>query len=886
LRREPHPGRRRPLRRAFRPDPAADIDDELAFHLEMRAAELEARGLPPAAAREQALARFGNLTTARAECLHIARKKERRMARSEYLVDFLQDLRFGVRSLRRRPGFALVAILTLALGIGANSAVFTVLDAVLLQPLPYRDAERLVRVYHTNPAEAIDDGKFSPPDFDDIEPVAAHFEALGTFLAGVGQIGVNLQGETTPARLDAAYVSEGFFSTLGVGARAGRTFQPVDLVPGQDRSVILSSRLWEGRFGSDPEVVGRVVGIDGEPHTVLGIMPSRFAFPAPEVDVWLPLSRIGEDDIPRLRGLRWLEVVGKLRPGVEVAAARAQLDAVLGRLATAHPETNEGWTEARLEPLLDSMVGEVRPALLMLGGAVAIVLLIACANLANLLLARGSNRLRELAIRSALGAERRRLVRQLFTESAVLAGLGGIAGLALGLGGLRVLRGLALEQLPRAHDLSLDLRVVAFTFAAALASALMFGLAPALRSSGAASAAAVRSGSKGASERLGGVRAGLVVAETALAVILLVGAGLLLRSLWALTETDPGFRSENVLTARLSFHGEQPPAVRAQRQARILARLAEVPGAVAVGASKTLPLHGGGEPYGFSLPARPDEEIRPAAGGLIVSPGYFRALDIPVLAGREYTLGDTEPDAAYGILVNRTLARQLWPEGEAVGQTVRFLGTEMSVFGVVGDVRVRGLAAAPEPALYISSHLTVRSAMSVFVRTAGDPAALAPAVRAAIAEVEPELPIAELAPLTELVSRTVVQPRFFATLLAIFSTVALALALVGLYGVLSFAVAQRTREIGIRLALGAERSRVVGMILGRTARLTGLGIAIGIAGALAAGRLIAGQLHGVAASDPPTLAAVAAVIGAGALLAAWVPARRAAAVEPAASMRE
>ena len=881
--RDPSTPRRRPLRRYFRPDPAVEVDDELAFHLEMRAAELEARGVPAAAARERALARFGDVTSTRAECLDIARRKERRMARSEYLVDFLQDLRFGLRGLRRRPGFAAVAILTLALGIGANSAVFTVLDAVLLRPLPYPDADRLVRVHHVDREEWVLDGKFSPPDFEDVAPGADRFASLAAYFSEPGQSGVNLRGDGEPVRLLSAHVAAEFFPTLGIGARLGRTFQPADLVPGKDRSLVISSRLWESRFGGDEGAVGRKVTVDGEPFTVVGVMPSHFAFPAADVDVWLPLSLIGEDDIPRMRGLRWMQVVGRLGPGVSPQAARAQLDGLLARLAAAHPDTNEGWTESRVVPLLDSMVGGVRPALRVLGGAVGLVLLIACANLANLLLARGTQRVRELAIRSALGAERHRLVRQLLTESLALALLGGSAGLALAWACLQALRGLPTEWLPRAQDLGLDLRVVAFTFAVALVSSLVFGLAPALR--GARSAAAAARGNRGASERLSGLRAALVVAETALAVLLLVGAGLLLRSLWTLTHTDPGFRPDNVLVAGFSVHGEMSGEERVQQQQRLLRRMAEVPGVVAVGASKTLPLHGGGEPYTFGVPGR-EAEVRPAGGAIIVSPGYFEALGVPVLAGREYTFADAGADAPLRLIVNRALARQLWGEGQALGQTIAFGKTTGTVIGVVGDVRVEGLAAEAPATLYVGSHMAPRSSVKLFLRTAGDPATVAPAVRAAVAEVEPDLPIAELAPLTELIARTVVEPRFFATLIGIFSALALVLALVGLYGVLSFAVAQLTREIGIRIALGAERNRVVRMILGRTARLSGLGIALGLAGALAGGRVLAGQLHGVAATDPATLLAVATVLGAGAMIAGWLPARRAAAVEPAISMRE
>ena len=832
------------------------------------------------------------------------------MARSEYLTDLLQDLRFSARSLWRRPGFTAVAVLTLALGIGANSAIFSVVDGVLVKPLPYAEPERLVRVHHANPAEGVWDGMLSPPDFEDAFTGLDRLQAVGTFFYQPAQTGVNLGAESRdegprrragdggrhrpvnlrdggePMRATATHVGAGFFPALGVAAQVGRTLHPAENVEGSDRALVISDRLWRGRFGGDPELVGRSVALDGEKYRVVGVMPPRFAFPAPEVDVWLPISLIGEDDIPTWRGLRWMQVVARLAPGATPESARAELDRRLAAIAAAHPDTNEGWTAAVVEPLHTSLVGDVRPVLRVLFAAVGLVLLIACANLVNLLLARGTARAQELAVRAALGAERRRLLRQLLTEGLVLSLLGAAVGLAFAVWGVRLLVALAAEHLPRAADIQPDLRLVGFTLAIAMASALLFGLLPALRWSRSAGTASLRGEGRsavggGERERL---RGALVVAETALAVLLLVGAGLLLNSLWRLVRVDPGFRSEGVLALSITFPDMPDPEELPRRRDAVLARVRQVPGVVAVGGSKTLPLHGQGEPYGFALPERPDDTITPAGGAFIVTPGYFDALGIPLLRGRTFRPDEpTEPPI--GIVVNAALARQVWGTADAAGRRVMFGETPAEVIGVVGDVRTAGLGQPAEAAMYVGSHMAPRSTLKLFVRTQGDPARMAQAVRRAIHELEPDLPVSGVMPLEQLVSHTLVRPRVFATLLAIFSALALVLTMVGLYGVVSFAVAQRTKEIAVRVALGASRGNVLRMVLGRVARLSGLGLAVGLAAAFALARVLAGQLYGVGARDPLTFAVVAGALALAALVAGWVPARRAVRVAPAHSLR-
>ncbi|HET9767315.1 MAG TPA: ABC transporter permease, partial [Thermoanaerobaculia bacterium] len=741
--------------------------------------------------------------------------------------------------------------------------------------------------FDANPREEKWESGFSPPDFDDLRPGLQRFTDVAAFFFQPAQSGVNLRGAGEPARLPAAYVSDRFFPTFGVGAAVGRTFLPEENVEGRDGVAMISHRLWQSRFGGDRSVVGRTLSFDDRPFQVVGVMPPRFAFPAPQVDVWLPISVIGENDIPTFRALRWMDVVARLAPGATPAGAQAELDRKLTSLAAQYPDSNAGWERAVVEPLQVNLVGDVRPVLRVLFTAVGLVLVIACANLVNLLLARGTARTQELAVRGALGAQRSRLVRQLLTEGLALALLGGALGLALALWGVRLLVVLAGDHLPRAAEIHPDARLVGFTLVVSLLAAFLFGLLPSLRWSRTAGSTALREGGRavggGERERL---RGALVVAETALAVLLLVGAGLLTKGLWRLTHVDPGFRPERVLSLGVTFPSDLPGGAEelASRRDAVLARLRALPGVEAVGGSKTLPLHGQGEPYGFALPANPAQEITPSGGGFIVTPGYFRALGVPVLRGREYGPEDRR-DGPLTLVVNAALAKQLWGTTDAVGKTVLWRDRPLTIVGVVGDVRTAGLGQPAPPAIYVGTHLAARSSLKLFVRTASDPAAMADAVRAAIHEVEPDLPVTDMAPLDRVVSGTLVQPRLFATLLGLFSGMALVLTLVGLYGVISFAVAQRTREIAVRMALGAPRRQVLGMVLRRVAGLSGAGLVLGLAAAVVLARVLAGRLFGVSAHDPATFASVAALLALAALAAGYVPARRAARVAPASSLR-
>jgi predicted permease len=814
------------------------------------------------------------------------------------MTSLVQDLRQALRKLARSPGFTAAVVLTLALGIGANGAVFSLVRGVLLRPLPYEQPEELVRVLHAHEEEGSEPGVFSPPDREDLQrsvdaragAAGAAFAATGAFWFTPGHSGMNLTGDGQPLMVQAAFVSHGFFPTLGVPAAHGRTFRPEENVEGRDRVVVLSDGFWHRRFAGDPAAVGETLHLDGEAFTVVGVMPRGFGFPSEDGDVWVPLSLITEDSIPTFRALRWEGLVARLAPGVTPAAAEGAVEAVLEGLAREYPDSNAGWTDARAVPLRETIVGEVRPALLVLATAVGLVLLIACANLANLFLARALGRERELALRSALGAARPRLVRQLLVESVVVAALGGGAGLALAAWAPDALLALQGGTIPRAGAVRLDGAVVGFTLALSLVTGLAFGILPALRASGVRLSPALAEGGAGGGLRRGS-RAGaaFVVVQTAIAVVLLVGALLLMRGFLRLLHEDPGFRAEGVLALSLTAPPDKYPdrEDREPYRQRLLERVAAIPGVVAVGGSKTMPLQGGGEPYDFEAPGRPGDRVQPESGAFIVTPGYFRTLGIPLLDGRDFTWADGTEGRTPTLIVNRRLARQLWGREDVVGETLA-LGEEAvwPVVGVVDDVRSEGLATPPGSAVYLPSRVFSRSTMKLFVRTAGDPLAQAEAVRAAVREIEADQPISELATLRSVVAAEAAQPRLLAVLVTGFATLAALLAAVGLYGVVAYTVGRRTREIGIRMALGAGRGAVLAAVVGRSLALTGAGLVLGLAGAWSAAGLLASQLYEVDPGDPATFAAVAALMLLAGFAAAYVPARRAARVDPMIALRQ
>jgi predicted permease len=799
----------------------------------------------------------------------------------------LYDLRYTLRNLRKNPGFAAVAVLTLALGIGANAAIFSVVDGVLLRPLAFAEPDRIVRVLHEAPEDghAVSPGAFSPQDFEDLKRESSAYEALAAYRFIPGNSSSTLLGEGAPEDLETALVSAEFFAVLGVGAKLGRVPRAEENLVGANRVAVLSDSLWRQRFEADPGIVGDTISLDGEPFTIVGVMPESFTFPSSEAKAWLPISLIGEDDIPHRRDLRWMEAVGRLSPGTTPEAAAAETNAILRTLEAEYPDTNQGWGMATVQKLHDSLVGDVRPALLMLLGAVGLVLLISCANLANLLLVRGSARGRELAVRAALGADRARVIRQLLTESMALALVGGAVGIALAYFCLDTLLALGAGAIPEPNQIGLDARVIFFALLASLVTGIAFGLVPSLSASRRSVLDGLNDGGRGATGgRSHAGRSLLVSAQTALAVVLLIGAGLLIRSFWNMTHVDAGFTGENVLTASITTPSEiLDGESRNQYRQEILRRVQNIPGVLAVGGSKTIPLHGGGEAYAFSIPGRV-EPVTPESGVLIVTPGYFEALGIPVLQGRGFTTADEDAGATV-LVVNEAMARRYLPGKNPVGETLQLGDENFRIVGLVGDVRNEGIVRGVQPAIYAPAALLPRSSLKLFIRTSFDPLQVAADVRQTIWQVNPNQPISDIATMRQVMSETVSRPRFFTVLLGLFAGLAVVLAALGVYGVIAYSVSRRVYEIGIRMALGARAANVSRMIIVQGIVPALAGLALGLVAALALTRVLSSLLFEVGSADPVTFAAVAALLLVVGLLASWLPARRAASVNPMSALR-
>ena len=805
-----------------------------------------------------------------------------------------QDTRYALRQLVKYPGFSTIAILTLALGVGANIAVFSVIDALLLRPLPFHDADRLARIYDANRESGELHGVFSPQDVDDLKQSQTVFESFASFAFFPGNSGGTLLDVTEPHYVPTAYVSSDFFSTLKSTAALGRVLQPSDDVEGQNAQLVLSYGVWKRQFGKDPNIIGRRVTADRitskrMAYTIVGVMPPSFDYPSPQVEAWAPISLETDDMVPHRRGIRWMDVIGRLKPGVSIQQAQNETSLKLKQLETAYPVTNSGWGSSTVVSLRDFIVGNVRPALLILFGAVALVLLIACANIANLLLARGSSRTREIAVRSAFGAERARLVRQLLTESLLLALLGSAAGLILGYGMLQVLVAMSAGTIPHADQVSINPAVVGFAVAAALLVWPVFGLMPAWRSSHVNIVDALKEGARGSSSgrQHKGMRELLVIGETALAAMLLVAAGLLLNSLYHLVNVDPGFNADRVLRVHLTVPSGLGHKDREDIQYRnnMLDRIAEVPGVVAVGGSKTVPLNGGGEPYEFDLtPFKERGPIRPGAGVFIVTPGYFEALEIPVRAGRVFSRQDeTRQDCQ--LMVNESLQKKVWASVSAVDKILYLGTTPCQVIGVVADVHNEGLANEARDTVYVPERISPRSSLNLFVRTKGDPLKMIPSIRQAIWSVDKEQAVFDIATMQQLISENIAPPRFFTVLLSVFGGLAVLLAAIGAYGVISYSVRERTQEFGIRIALGADRGEVLRLVIRQAMTLTEIGLGVGLIAALATTRALSSLLFGVKPLDVPTFAAAAIVLMLVALMAAYLPARSATKVDPLVALR-
>jgi predicted permease len=875
----------RPRLSSLRLSPAreAEIVEELSQHLDDRYRELIAGGASPEDATRLTLADFrdGNLLARYLAPLRQAHPPPPITPGGpggRLHMDLGQDLRYAARTLWKQPGFTAAALLTLALGIGANTAVFSVVRAVLLEPLPFADADRIVRIYQANPSNGIERGAVSEPDFLDWRRASQAAETMGAFWYVDGLSGLDLTGAGNPERLAATLVTDGFFQTLGSGPLFGRTFLPADHVPGRDRVVVISHGLWVRRFGADASIVGRSVTLNKTPFQVVGVMPPAFTYPANQrVDAWIPLSFFGPDDIGRARGAFFLAVVARLVPGVTEAQLRSELSGVAERLSREYPD-NPGWSAVNTAPIRDTIVGEVRKPLIVLMAAVGMLLLIACVNIAGLLLARASVRQPELAVRAALGASRSRIARQLVTESLALALLGGALGIALGVVAVRAFTAWSVTGLPRAGAIEVDGLVLAFTLGLSVASGFVFGVVPAWRVSRNLEQS-LRSGSRasvgGTGQRL---RSALVVVEVGLAVVLVAGAALAAKSFARLLAVDPGFRPSNALVVMISVPSPQ-------HYVAILDGLRAVPGVEAVGSIRDLPLQGKGELVRPAIAGRPTPPGgNPPAQRHHVSVDYFKAMGIPLRAGRAFEPAD-RADSRRVVIVNEEFARRAWPGEDAIGKALGAGQNQMPVIGVVADVRQGGLAEPVEPAMYLAALQQFRSRMTIVVRTSGDPLRYADPVRRVIWSQNPDQTITAVTTLDAVMGRGVAQPRVLAWLLGAFGAIGLTLGALGIFGVLAYAVTQRRREIGVRLALGASPRAVLRLILGQGMVLAVAGVTIGAVGAAILTRSMEAVLFGIEPSDPWTFVQVIAVLLGAAALASWLPARRALAIDPVTALR-
>jgi putative ABC transport system permease protein len=799
------------------------------------------------------------------------------------------DIKYTLRNLGKKPFFYAIVILTLALGIGANAAIFTVVNGVLLRPLPYPSPDRLMMLWTYNPRQGFDKDVGTYPNFEDWRRESRSFESMSAYSGA----SLTLTGSGDPVQLRGARVTSEFFDTMGVAPIYGRTFTAANGQPGGERVVVLAGGLWERRFGADPGVIGRRILLNGVSYEVAAVMPARFDHPA-DAEFWIPLAPVGGlQDLFTARGSYWLTIIGRLRPPVTRQAAQAEMDTIAAALEKTYP-VNAG-IGIRIVPLHEEIVGDVRWPLLILVGAVSFVLLIACANVANLLLTRAASRHRELAIRAALGAGRGRLLRQLLTESVVLAVLGGSAGLLLAQWTTDLLRSLAPAALPRLDDIRVDGFVLAYAAAAALVTSLLFGIIPAMHASRGESAALKeggRTGSDGPSGRR--VRSLLAVGELAVALMLLVGAGLLIRSFIALSNQDPGFATTGVLTLRL-----QLPAAKYQEPARINAfydqlveRLRALPGVQDAGAGTSLLLSRLPNSASISIEGRPAPP--PNAPNIpvpydSVTPEYFSTLQIPLRRGRMFSRTDSA-ESQQVVLVNESFVRRFYPNEEPIGRRVTFGNTGpdarwQTIVGVVGDTKRGGFEREPWAEVYFPMRQAPDRRAYVLLRTTGDPATLIGAARAAVWAIDRDQAIGEIRTVPELFALREANRRFMTLLLGVFAGLALVLAIIGIYGVIAYTTAQRTQEIGIRIALGADRAAVGRMVLAGGLRIAVAGLTLGILGALALTRVLSGLLFGVGAHDPLTFVVVPAALLLVALAGCWIPARRAMRVDPVIALR-
>jgi len=850
-----------------------ELDEELAGHMRMAIEERVARGERREDAERAARREFGNVG--------VVKEVTREMWGGGWFERLLQDVRYGARTLRRSPGFTIVALSTLALGIGATTAMFTVVHAVLLRPLSYPRSDRLVRIAYDYPKSPfITEGGISDRQWVDARSRYRMFTRVAAFTPGL----VTLTNAGDPVRLQEASVAAGLFETLGIMPALGRTFGRDDELVGGEPVVILGDALWRERFGADSNVVGRPITLDGVRHTVLGVMPQGFAYPL-DARLWRPLRL-------QLAPNRFqiLSVIGRLRDGATRAQALAELDA----LAAADRARDS--MVARVTPLKDTVVGDVTRSLLVFAGAVGLVLLIACTNVANLLLMRATTRRREMAVRAALGAGRRRLVRQLVTESALLWVGAGVAGAGIAVAGVRALLALApAGRIPRHGEIGVDAVALAFALVVSLGTGLIFGLIPALRATGSSVRDALAASARTMTGRDGRLRGALVMAEIAFALVLLTGAALMMESFIRLRRVELGFRPEGLASLTVDLPDatyQSAPAMQAAHEA-VLDRLEKIRGVTSAAAVNFIPLggpmiRGDIKVDGRTLP--PSYLVAKPS----VSPGYFRTMGIRLRLGREFTAQDAA-SSPHVVIVSESVARQIWPDLSPIGQRISNKdvpgpGDWLTVVGVVDDVGQTSIDVHREPAIYQPIQQLTQTFflghMSFIVRAVGDPALLLPMMRRALRDVDPNQPIGSIGTVESAISATVAEPLFQARLIGAFSIVALVLAAIGIYGVVAYSVAERTREIGIRVALGAGRGDVVGMVLRRLLVLLVPGVALGVAGALATTRVLSSLLFEIRPDDPATFISVAVLLAAVAIVAGMMPARRASRVDPLVALKE
>jgi predicted permease len=888
--------RRRRWPRLWRTSVEDEVEGELAFHLEMTTRELVEHGMSLTNARAEAERRFGDSATINAECQRYGKERDRRVVRAEYRDELRQDIAFAVRQLLRTRAFAIVAVLTLALGIGATAAVFSALDAVALRPLPFADPDRIVEIHPTRQGAGTDP---SPPEFLAFRDLPA-FDHVA---AAVLEAGTTLRLGDVPEMLAGGRVTADYFAVFGAHPLVGRTFTRDEDTPGRANVAVISYRLWMSHFNGDRGAVNRVVDIDGVGHTIVGVMPPSFDIKRGSEDIWMPLA-LTTDDATKY-GEHYLMVFGRLRAGVTPAQALAPTTVAEHEVASRIPSRTLKPSEygVQIDRYRDSLVGDYQSLLLVLLGAVGFVLLIACGNVANLLLARGSARTKELAIRAALGAGRGRIVRQLLTESLVLGLTGAIAGLAIGFGLLRVILSVSPEDIPRLEQATIDWRVLAFTLGVALLSALVFGLVPALRAARPQLQQTLREGGRGSVTR-DRLRPVLVAAEVALAIALLVGSGLLIRSAWLMQHVDPGFDPRGVLTARLILPGARYPdgAAITRAYGAIRDEATRIPGVQSAALTSVVPLSGSSMQSSVAAEGGLTNDKSPQANLRLTSTGYFATMRIPFIAGRDIAMTDNAraPQVA---VVNEALARMLWPGSdprEVLGRGIAGVAPKegpkyRTIVGVVGNVHDAALNQKPAPEFYIPYEQTpelmwplVQRSLVVVVRghDGGRVEALARPLARAVARVDASLALTEAKSMNEFLRGSLATARMNTVLLSMLGGIALVLAMVGIYGVVSYFVNQHVHEIGIRMALGATPGKIWALVMRRGLTPIVAGLVVGIVLSLATTSVLRRQLFGVTAHDPLTLSGVGSLLLVIAILAMYVPARRAMRVPPIVALNE